>query len=161
MELNKVSPRNPELDWDECFMGIAKILSLRSKYPSSQVGACIVSQDHRILSVGYNGTPNSIDDKDINWSSENDDIMEIKNTWVVHAELNAILNFRGNTKDLEGSSIYVTFIPCIDCVKAIAQVGIKTVYYEELRKKFMNSLSILDKCGIEAIHLKKRKDILI
>ena len=120
--------RKEYLSWDEYFMGVAKLSALRSKDPSTQVGACIVGDDNRILSIGYNGTPNGFPDSDFPWDREGD-ALNTKYFYVCHAELNAILNFRGNRRDLEGARIYVALFPCNECAKAIIQSGIKEVIY--------------------------------
>lgn len=120
--------RKDYLTWDEYFMGIAILSSYRSKDPSTQVGACIVSRDNRILSIGYNGAPNGFDDSDFPWDREGE-YLETKYPFVCHAELNAISNFRGNTKDLEGAKMYVTLFPCNECTKLIIQNGIEEVVY--------------------------------
>ena len=125
-EVNK--QRTDYLTWDEYFMGIAKLSALRSKDPSTQVGACIVSNDNRILSIGYNGAPNGFEDKFFPWAREGD-TLETKYAYVTHSELNAILNYRGGS--LEGCKIFVTLFPCNECAKAIIQAGIKTVVYAE------------------------------
>ena len=120
----EVKKRVDYLSWDEYFMGIAKLSALRSKDPSTQVGACIVSDDNRILSIGYNGAPNGFNDDSFPWDREGN-ALDTKYLYVCHAELNAILNFRGNKRDLEGSKIYVALFPCNECAKAIIQSGIK------------------------------------
>ena len=120
------------LSWEEYFMDLAILSSKRSKDPVTKVGACIVSEDKRILSFGYNGFPNKCSDKDFNWLKENKIIgqeMFTKYFYVVHAELNAILNFKGSRSELEGSTIYVTLFPCNECAKAIIQSGIKHIVY--------------------------------
>ena len=122
--------RKDYLTWDEFFIGVAQLAAKRSKDPNTQVGACIVSNDNRILSVGYNGTPNGYDDKYFPWDREGDEL-ETKYLYVVHAERNAILNYRGSNKDLEGAKIYVDLFPCNECAKEIIQSGIKEVYYLE------------------------------
>lgn len=95
---------------------------------STQVGACIVSNDNRILSVGYNGTPNAIRDECFNWKKEGE-WFESKYAYVIHAEVNAILNFKGNTEALEGAIMYVTLFPCNECAKFIVQSGIQKIIY--------------------------------
>lgn len=131
MELNKEklgNKRKDYLNWDEFFMYIACLSSARSKDPNTQVGACIVSSTNRVLSIGYNGAPNNFNDDIFPWDREGVKI-ETKYPYVCHAELNAILNFPGNKKDLEDSKIYVDLFPCPECAKAIVQVGIKHVIY--------------------------------
>ena len=120
--------REGYINWDEYFMGIALLSGERSKDPNSQVGACIVSQDNKILSMGYNGFPIGCSDDDVPWEREGN-ILDTKYPYVCHAELNAILNYPGNT--LKGSKIYVTMFPCNECAKAIIQSGIKKIVYKE------------------------------
>lgn len=122
-----MSKRENYISWDDYFMGLALFSSLRSKDPSSQVGACIVdSKTNRILSVGYNGLPKHCSDDEYPWIKEGE-ALETKYPYVVHAELNAILNNRGVS--LEGSKLYTTLFPCNECAKAIIQSGIKEVVY--------------------------------
>ncbi len=123
------SKREDYISWDEYFMGVAKLAAMRSKDPSTQVGACIVSQDNKILSMGYNGLPIGCSDDEFSWDRENDDPLETKYLYVAHSELNAILNYRGGS--LEGAKLYVTLFPCNECTKAIIQAGIRTVIYED------------------------------
>ena len=119
--------RQDYISWDEYFMGIAILSGERSKDPNTQVGACIVGSDNRILSVGYNGFPNGCSDELFPWAREGSDL-ETKYPFVAHSELNAILNYRGGS--LEGSKLYVSLFPCNECAKAIIQAGIKTVIYD-------------------------------
>ncbi len=116
------------LTWEEYFMGVAKLSGMRSKDPNTQVGACIVSQDNKILSMGYNGFPIGCSDDEFPWAREGEDL-EKKYFYVVHGELNAILNYRGGS--LDGAKIYVSQFPCNECAKAIIQAGIKTVIYDD------------------------------
>lgn len=122
------------ISWDEYFMGVAKLSGMRSKDPNSQVGSCIVSQDNKILSMGYNGFPIGCSDDEFPWAREGDPL-ETKYLYVTHSELNAILNYRGGS--LDGAKLYVSLFPCNECAKAIIQSGIKTVIYEE--DKYPNS----------------------
>lgn len=124
METNK--HRDDFLKWDEYFMGIAQLSALRSKDPSTQVGACIVDSDHKVVSIGYNGMPRGIDDNNIPWG--HGEGLESKYLYVCHAEFNAILNTR-NGSALKGCILYVTLFPCNECAKAIIQTGIKEVVY--------------------------------
>ena len=114
------------ISWDEYFMGIAYLSAMRSKDPNTQVGACIVSRENKILSVGYNGFPKGCDDDEFPWKRDGD-IYDSKYAYVTHSELNAILNYRGGS--LEGAKIYVALFPCNECAKAIIQAGIRTVVY--------------------------------
>ena len=106
--------RTDYINWDEYFMGIALLTAMRSKDPNSQVGACIVSPENKILSLGYNGMPMGCSDDEMPW-------------YVCHAELNAILNSAHN--NLKGARVYVTLFPCNECTKAIIQSGIAEVVY--------------------------------
>lgn len=109
-------------------MGIAKLSAGRSKDNNTQVGACIVSEENKILSVGYNGMPTGCCDDDMPWERSGEEL-DTKYPYVCHAELNAILN--RSTGSLSGAKIYVTLFPCNECAKAIIQCGIKEVIYEE------------------------------
>jgi len=119
--------RKDYISWDEYFMGVAILSGMRSKDPNTQVGACIVSEDHKILSMGYNGFPIGCSDDEFPWCREGEPL-ENKYFYTTHSELNAILNYRGGS--LEGSTIYVTLFPCNECAKAIIQSGIKRVVYD-------------------------------
>ena len=114
------------LSWDEYFMGLAHLSAMRSKDPSTQVGAVIVSGEHRVVSIGYNGFPNGCSDDEFPWDREGD-FGATKYPYVVHAELNAILNSKN---DLRSCSIYVSLFPCNECAKAIIQSGISRIVYE-------------------------------
>ena len=116
--------RTDYISWDEYFMGVALLAARRSKDPNTQVGACIVSPDNIILSTGYNGLPCCCSDDVFPWEREG---AETKYPYVVHAELNAILNSPNH--DLRGSRMYVTLFPCNECAKAIIQSGIKELIY--------------------------------
>jgi len=128
--------RKDYLNWDEYFMAIAKLSAMRSKDPNTQVGACIVGSDNRILSIGYNGCPNGYPDENFPWQ-RNGEPLETKYLYVVHAERNAILNYRGNRRDFENGRIYVDLFPCNECAKEIIQSGITEVIY--LSDKYANS----------------------
>ena len=155
-ELNK--QRKDNLSWDEYFMAIARLSAMRSKDPNTQVGACIVSEDNRILSIGYNGTPNGFKDELFPWDREGE-VLDTKYIYVVHAERNAILNFRGNHKEFENAKIYVDLFPCNECAKEIIQSGIKEVIY--LSDKYANtnetkaSKKMFDVCGVSYRQLSK------
>ena len=119
--------RQDYISWDEYFMGIALLSAMRSKDNNSQVGACIVSPENKILSLGYNGMPIGCNDDDMPWEREGSDL-DTKYMYVCHSELNAILNSPNH--DLRGSRMYVTLFPCNECAKAIIQSGIKTIVYD-------------------------------
>ena len=120
--------REDYISWDQYFMGIAMLSAKRSKDPSTQVGACIVSDENKILSVGYNGMPCHCHDDEFPWEREGG-ALETKYMFVCHAELNAILNYSGTA--LRGSRVYVTLFPCNECAKAIIQSGIKEIIYAD------------------------------
>ena len=119
--------RQDYINWDQYFMGIALLSAQRSKHPSTQVGACIVGEDNRILSVGYNGMPQGCDDDDMPWGRDGA-ALDSKYMFVCHAELNAILNYRG-VGTMKGAKAYVTLFPCNECAKAIIQSGIEEIIY--------------------------------
>lgn len=114
------------LTWDEYFMGLAHLSALRSKDPHTQVGACIVDENHRVVSVGYNGFPSGVSDDEFPWSREGG-VLNSKYAFVVHAELNAILNAQ---RPVRGCTLYVSLFPCNECAKAIIQSGIRQIVYE-------------------------------
>ena len=154
--------RDNYLTWDEYFMAITELSAMRSKDPSTQVGACIVSDDNRILSIGYNGAPNGFDDDEFPWDREGENL-NTKYPYVCHAELNAILNYRGSKKDLENAKIYVDLFPCNECAKIIIQSGIKEILY--LNDKYANSenniasRTLFDKCGVKYHKINMDKEI--
>ncbi len=160
--------RQDYLDWDEYFSGIAQLTSMRSKDPNTQVGACIASSDNRVLSVGYNGAPNGFSDDDFPWNREGDHY-DTKYPYVCHAELNAILNFRGNMRELQSARIYVHYFPCVDCTKAIIQAGIKEVIYTHdfdhasFGVEAKASIRMFDQCGVSyrQFQPKKHKSITL
>ncbi len=141
--------RENYITWDEYFMAVAKLAGMRSKDPSSQVGCCIVSPDNKILSMGYNGFPRGCSDDEFPWEREGED-EDTKYPYVVHSELNAILNYRGGS--LEGAKLYVSLFPCNECAKAIIQAGIKTIVYDD--DKYDGTVSVttskrmLDAAGV-------------
>lgn len=130
--------REDYISWDEYFMGVAKMSAMRSKDPNTQVGACIISNDNKILSMGYNGFPIGCSDDEFPWAREGEEI-DIKYMYIAHGELNAILNYRGGS--LDNAKIYVTLFPCNECAKAIIQSGIKTVVYEN--DKYADTAAVL------------------
>ena len=118
--------RRNVLTWDEYFMSLAHLSGMRSKDPNTQVGACIVNERKRIVGIGYNGLPYGCNDDEYPWEREGG-FLDTKYAYVVHAELNAILNA---TESLQNCTIYVSLFPCNECAKAIIQSGIKEVVYE-------------------------------
>ena len=144
-----VTKRNNVISWDSYFMGVASLVSKRSKDPNTQVGACIVSKDNKILSTGYNGAPNGYLDEDINWNRYGD-FLNTKYAYMCHAELNAILN--NNGLNLKDAKIYVDLFPCNECAKAIIQCGIKEVIYKSDkyfdRDMYKVSKKLFNACGV-------------
>lgn len=140
-------------------MGVSLLAARRSKDPNTQVGACIVSEDNIILSTGYNGFPVGCSDDDFPWDREGENT---KYPYVVHAELNAILNSNG--KSLRGAKIYVDLFPCNECAKAIIQSGIKEIVY--LYDKYADtpatiaSKKMLDAAGVKYTRLQTTLDKL-
>jgi dCMP deaminase len=150
-----MSKREDFISWDEYFMGVALLSAKRSKDPSTQVGACIVNEHNKIVSVGYNGMPRGCDDDLFPWSREGD-LLDTKYPYVTHAELNAILNNYGY--NLENCKIYVPLFPCNECTKAIIQSGIREIFY--LSDKYAHTDSViaskrmLDAAGVNYHQLK-------
>ncbi|QGW29166.1 deoxycytidylate deaminase [Phnomibacter ginsenosidimutans] len=121
-----MAKRTDYISWDEYFMGVALLSGRRSKDPSTQVGACIVNKQNKIVGAGYNGLPIGCSDDDFPWGKQGD-FLQTKYPYVCHAELNAILNNIG--MDLTGCRIYTALFPCNECAKAIIQSGIKEVVF--------------------------------
>lgn len=119
--------RQDYISWDEYFMGIALLSAQRSKDSHTQVGACIVNHENKILSLGYNGMPTGCCDDDMPWERNGENPVNTKYMYVCHAELNAILN--RSSGSLEDAKLYVTLFPCNECAKAIIQSGIREVIY--------------------------------
>lgn len=127
------------LKWDEYFMGIALLSAERSKDPHTSVGACIVSESNKILSVGYNGMPLGCSDDEYPWERNSDNELDAKYLYVCHAELNALLNYTGT--NLKNAKIYTTLFPCNECTKALIQSGIKEVIY--MSDKYSDTPSVI------------------
>ena len=153
--------RQDYLSWDEYFMGIAMLSAGRSKDSNTQVGACIVSDENKILSVGYNGMPTGCDDDEMPWEREGA-FLDTKYPFVCHAELNAILN--RSTGSLKNARIYVSLFPCNECAKAIIQSGIGEVVY--LYDKYADtpdtiaSKKMLDSAGVRTTRLNLHRDTI-
>lgn len=144
------------VSWDEYFMGIALLTAKRSKDPSTQVGSCIVTSDNRLISVGYNGFPKSqlasVDvDKILPWSKNSDNELENKYPYVIHSEANAIIHASGS---VVGCTMYLTWFPCSDCAKFIAQAGLSKLIYlhentsERYRVSMQAAKTIFDITGV-------------
>lgn len=151
--------RNNAISWETYFMGIAHLSALRSKDPSTQVGAVIVDDEHKVVSIGYNGLPKGCSDDEFPWDREGD-TFHSKYAYVVHAELNAILNA---PRSVKGCSLYVSLFPCNECAKAIIQAGIQEIIYEEDKyadtqtvqasKRMLESAGVKLKASNQTVHL--------
>ena len=154
--------RSDYINWDEYFMGIALLTAMRSKDPNSQVGACIVSSENKILSLGYNGMPIGCSDDEMPWEREGAPL-DTKYMYVCHAELNAILNSGGS--NLEGCKVYVALFPCNECAKAIIQSGIKEVIY--ISDKYADSVGVkaskrmFDAAGVKYTQIKMQRNSIV
>lgn len=146
--------RDNYISWDQYFMGVAKLSALRSKDPSTQVGACIINEDKRIIAIGYNGLPKGLDDNTFNWSKDGK-YSETKYPYVVHAEANAILNA---TTSLKNSTLYVTLFPCNECMKLIVQAGIKEIVFmsdkDRGKESHYASTQMMNKAMIQSRQIK-------
>ncbi|BAP39550.1 deoxycytidylate deaminase [Metamycoplasma canadense] len=171
-EKNFFNKDKDNIKWEIYFMSLAKLSALRSKDPTTKVGACIVSPNNYVISLGYNGMPTSFNNKEVDndevfpWNRPNqsNDVLGSKYTYVVHAEANAIINANlTNSKIEPGSSIFVTHSPCYNCAKIIVQSKISKVYYANAYKPesddFKASLKIFNAFGIECIKIDNDFDI--
>ena len=155
--------REDYISWDEYSMGVSLLSSMRSKDPSTQVGACIVSDENKILSVGYNGFPRGCSDDEFPWERTGEHSNDTKYPFVCHAELNAILNAGG--QNLRGARIFVALFPCNECAKAIIQSGIKEVIY--ISDKYADteatvaSKAMLNAAGVKLTRFESDKEITI
>ncbi len=140
--------RKDYISWHAYFMGVAKLSAMRSKDPDTQVGACIVNDDKRIIGIGYNGFPQGISDEKFPWQRTGN-FLDTKYPYVVHAEANAILNA---TTSIKGATLYVTLFPCNECAKLIIQSGIKKIIFEDDKHKdsdaHLASIMMLDAAGV-------------
>mgnify|MGYP002853810393 CR=1 FL=1 len=156
-----MSENNRVISWDQYFMGLAKLSARRSKDPNTQVGACIVNEERKVVGLGYNGMPYGMNDADAPWERVGD-VLDTKYAYVVHAELNAILN---STTSLKGCTIYVSLFPCNECAKAIVQSGIRKVIYESDKYNGVDtniaSKRILKDGGVELQQCQTLVDLLI
>ena len=140
------------LEWEEYFMELAKLTAKRSKDPVTQVGAVIINKNKRVIGLGYNGFIDIPDnDKLFPWTKNSNNYEEIKYSYVIHAEANAILNSTSSIKD---SILYVTLFPCRECAKLIIQSGIKKIVYLDY-KEDLASLRMFKAANIEIIQYKK------
>ncbi len=153
--------RQQVISWGEYFMGLAHLSALRSKDPSTQVGACIVDGNNKVVSIGYNGFPMGCSDDEFPWGREGG-MLETKYAFVVHAELNAILN---SPRSLAGCTLYVSLFPCNECAKAIIQSGIRKVVYEcdkyAKEDNVIASKKMLRAAGVELVQLDKKISLTV
>lgn len=162
MSKQKLKKRTDYLSWDEYFMGVVLLSAQRSKDPNTQVGACIVNSNKRIIGVGYNGFPMGCSDDELPWDREGE-FLHTKYPYVCHAELNAVLN--SIYADLSGCSMYVALFPCNECAKVIIQSGIKEVIY--LSDKYAQTDSVraskrmFDQSGVKYRQLEINRDSLV
>ena len=147
--------------WHSYFMKIAEESAKLSRDPKTKVGACIV-KNRRIKSTGFNGAPQSFPDDLVPFfSKDSDKLIDQKNTYMVHAELNSVLNYDGQVSDLRGADIYVTVSPCTKCACMLAQIGIKRgIYKEKYHREEESNIAeyILNTCGIEYIKFDELED---
>ncbi|KAK7078745.1 hypothetical protein SK128_001849 [Halocaridina rubra] len=155
--------RKNYLSWDDYFMAVAFLTAMRSKDPCSQVGACIVNKEKKIVGVGYNGMPIGISDDDLPWCKDGSDPLNTKYIYVCHAEMNAILN--KNSADLAGCSMYVALFPCNECAKLIIQAGIKEVIFlsdkHNHKPSTVASKYMMNLAGVSFRQYKPLQDIII
>ena len=144
---------NKIISWDEYFMGLAHLSAMRSKDPNTQVGACIVDQNRKVVSIGYNGFPHGLSDEIYPWGREGG-FKDTKYAYVIHAELNSILN---SPRSVAGCILYVSLFPCNECAKAIIQSGIRKVVYESDKYADTDvtqvSKKMLMEAGVELVQL--------
>ena len=141
------------ISWEDYFMGLAHLSALRSKDPNTQVGACIIDEEKKVVSIGYNGMPRGCDDHEFPWEREGG-FLDTKYAFVVHAELNAILNSPRSVKDC---TLYVSLFPCNECAKAIIQSGIRKIVYESDKyagtEGNIASRKMLEEAGVELVQM--------
>ncbi|XP_028397545.1 deoxycytidylate deaminase-like [Dendronephthya gigantea] len=161
---DQIKKRDDYLEWEEYFMAVAFLSAQRSKDPNSQVGACIVNEEKKIVGIGYNGMPNGCSDDLLPWARKADDDLDTKYPYVCHAEMNAILN--KNSSTVKGCTIFVALFPCNECAKLIIQSGINKIVY--LSDKYHNqpnmkaSRTLLNMAKVEYVKFEpKRKTILV
>ena len=154
--------RTDYISWDDYFMGVAVLSAQRSKDPNTQVGACVVNQQNKIIGIGYNGFPIGLSDDELPWSREGD-YLDTKYPYVCHAEVNAILN--STMADLTGARIYVCLFPCNECAKLIIQVGIKKVVYLSDKyaenDSFKAARKMFEMAGVECQKLTPKSDSIL
>ncbi|ESO02367.1 hypothetical protein HELRODRAFT_161627 [Helobdella robusta] len=161
---SQTGKRNDYLEWEDYFMAVAILSAQRSKDPAKQVGACIVSEDKKIVGIGYNGMPNGCSDDELPWVKNQADELDNKFAYVCHAEMNAIMN--KNTYDVKDCTIYTALFPCNECAKLIIQSGIRQIVYlsdeNKNKKSILASKRMFNLAGISYRQFEsKRSEIVI
>ncbi|XP_066592779.1 deoxycytidylate deaminase [Prorops nasuta] len=151
VSLDTDTKRTSYLEWDEYFMALAILSAKRSKDPCTQVGACIIDQEHKIIGIGYNGMPRGCDDDDFPWCKGSEELLNNKKLYVCHAEINAILN--SNFANVKNCTMYVTLFPCNECAKLMIQSGIREFIYisdkHDYKAKTRAAKKMFDYVGIK------------
>ena len=129
---------------DKRYLRMARIWAENSYCQRRQVGALLV-KDQMIISDGYNGTP-------AGFENVCEDENGVTKPYVLHAEANAITKVARIGNSSEGSTLYITASPCLECSKLIIQAGIKRVVYNDL-SRIQDGLEILRRAGVECTHI--------
>ena len=140
---------NKQRTLDYRYLRMAKIWAENSYCKRRKVGALVV-KDQMIISDGYNGTPSGFD-------NVCEDSRDLTLPYVLHAEANAITKLARSSNNSDGSTLYVTASPCIECAKLIIQAGIKRVVYAE-KYRLEDGIALLQRAGIEVIYLNDNKE---
>jgi len=159
----RVTKREDYMEWDEYFMSVAFLSAMRSKDPNTQIGACIVNEDNKIVGIGYNGMPIGCSDDCLPWARNAENVLDTKYPYVCHAELNAILN--KNSSDVKNCTLFVGLFPCNECAKLIIQSGIKRVVYMcdkySNKPEYIASRRMLEMVKIEIIQFKTNRNKIV
>jgi len=137
-------PVEKQLAIDTRYLKMARIWASNSYCHRRQVGALLV-KDKMIISDGYNGTPSGFE-------NECEDDQDRTKTYVLHAEANAITKVAKSNNSSDGSTLYITTSPCMECAKLIIQSGIVRVVYQE-KYRITDGLDLLERAKIELVHL--------
>jgi dCMP deaminase len=142
--LKEMESNDKQSKLDARYLRMARIWAENSYCKRRQVGALVV-KDKMIISDGYNGTPSGFE-------NVCEDDGNVTKPYVLHAEANAITKLARSNNNSEGSTIYITASPCIECAKLIIQAGIKRVVYGE-KYRLTDGIELLERAGIEVIYL--------
>ncbi|TGZ63982.1 hypothetical protein CRM22_006611 [Opisthorchis felineus] len=157
LNLNGSQKRTDYISWDEYFMSVALLSAMRSKDPTTQVGACITNEENKIVGIGYNGMPRGLSDDEMPWGKTSENELLNKYFYVCHAELNAVLNRNHATSS--GCTLYASMFPCNECAKVLIQAGIKEVVYFDEKKgdigEYVASKLMLEKAGVRIRQFKR------